>query len=57
MSDSPVQSPELLTNPTKKGLCPVAGHKQANRQLHLLPASLPSWLLGTHLLVGVVLDS
>lgn len=40
MSDSLVQSPEFLNNPTGKGLCPVAGKKQANRQLHLLPSSL-----------------
>lgn len=40
MSASPIQSPDLLNNPTRKGLCPVAGDKQANRQLHLLPSSL-----------------
>lgn len=40
MSDSLIQSPEFLNNPTGKELCPVAGNKQANRQLHLLPSSL-----------------
>lgn len=43
-SDSRVQSPESLNNPTRKGPRPAAGDKQA-RGPPPLPFSLPSLLL------------
>lgn len=45
--DSPAQSPEILNNPTKKGLHPVVVDKQArgNPISPFLPPSLPCSLL------------